>query len=615
MRPISDRDNGPRPGPKATTPSGGSRGTASNRAGGTSRSSSRGSSSRASASATTATAAVPYDQTQAGKASAYGWSEAVLNSDPELKALFDQATATGPYGNWTTDHFVAKVRDTKWFKTHTDTARQAIILQKADPATYNQRVSAAAGQATTMAGTVGARLTPAQMQQIGAESVMYGWNNDQLRQRMEQYVTSVKDSTGTAQYAGGAANYQQQYTQMAGQYGTTVADNTMNQWVKDSVMGRTTVDQVRNNMVALASSRYPSLAARLKAGETLQDIAAPYMQSYAKVLELNPNTIALTDNLVQSALSGTDDKGQPSTKSVWQFEQDLRNDPRYMKTQGAQDSVMNVGKKVLNDFGLLGQSFNHLYGEHFVLPEAAVDESVALLPGLDGRKMSKSYDNIIALFAPPEQIRKQIAGIVTDSRAPGEPKEVEGSALFQIYRAFASPEETAALRQSYADGIGWGDAKQLLFERIDREIAPMRARYQSLIDDPAELERILRAGAEKARARATPFLAQLRQAVGLRTLSDPGTRSALAKAPRIELPSFKQYREPDGRFHFKLVDAKGKLLLQSQGFDSAREAGQTIAGLRKSLSPPNDFVAIGKLAPGVAAADVAAALQTLADAD
>src|SRR6187455_5158 len=148
----------------------------------------------------------------------------------------------------------------------------------------------------------------------------------------------------------------------------------------------------------------------------------------------------------------------------------------------------------------MAQHFNHLYGEHFVLPEAAIDESVAMLPGLDGRKMSKSYDNIIALFAPREQIRKQIAGIVTDSRAPGEPKEVEGSALFQIYQAFASPEETQQLRQAYADGIAWSEAKQLLFERIDREIAPMRERHDALINNPQQLEDILRAGADKARA-------------------------------------------------------------------------------------------------------------------
>src|SRR3954467_6195928 len=108
----------------------------------------------------------------------------------------------------------------------------------------------------------------------------------------------------------------------------------------------------------------------------------------------------------------------------------------------------------------IAQSFNHLYGEHFVLPEAAIDESVATLPGTDGRKMSKSYDNVIALFAPREHLRRQIAGIVTDSSAPGEPKRVEGSALFQIYEAFASPDETGKLRQAYADGISWADAKQ-----------------------------------------------------------------------------------------------------------------------------------------------------------
>jgi len=126
-------------------------------------------------------ATVSYDQSAAAKAGGFGWSLAVINSNPELKALFAQATATGPNGGWTTDHFVAKVRDTKWFKTHADTARQAIILQKADPATYNARVGSAAAQVTNMAGTVGARMTAAQVQQIGVGSGMFGGNADQLR--------------------------------------------------------------------------------------------------------------------------------------------------------------------------------------------------------------------------------------------------------------------------------------------------------------------------------------------------------------------------------------------------------------------------------------------------
>src|SRR5688572_6171466 len=132
----------------------------------------------------------------------------------------------------------------------------------------------------------------------------------------------------------------------------------------------------------------------------------------------------------------------------------------------------------------MAQSYNHLYGEHLVLPEAEVDESVAMLPGLDGRKMSKSYDNVIALFGPREQVKKQIFSIVTDSRAPGEPKDTEGSALFQIYQAFASAEETQQLRKAYADGIAWSEAKQMLFDRIDREIAPMRERYEHLVSHP-----------------------------------------------------------------------------------------------------------------------------------
>jgi tryptophanyl-tRNA synthetase len=226
----------------------------------------------------------------------------------------------------------------------------------------------------------------------------------------------------------------------------------------------------------------------------------------------------------------------------------------------------------------MAHSFNHRYGEHFVPPQAAIEESVATLPGLDGRKMSKSYDNTIPLFAPRAELKKLIAGIKTDSRTPGEPKDAEGSALFQIYQAFASGEETAALAQAFAQGIAWGEAKDMLFERIDREITPMRARYEHLIANPQEVEALLLQGAVKARAVATPFMARLRQAVGLRGLAQSVKTSA--KAVKTETASLKQYREADGRFYFKLVDAKGAVLLQSRGLDSPQLAGQSIALLK-----------------------------------
>ncbi|MDE2604791.1 MAG: tryptophan--tRNA ligase [Burkholderiales bacterium] len=257
----------------------------------------------------------------------------------------------------------------------------------------------------------------------------------------------------------------------------------------------------------------------------------------------------------------------------------------------------------------MAQSFNHLYGEHLVLPEAEVDDAVALLPGLDGRKMSKSYDNVIGLFAPREQVRKQIFSIVTDSRAPGEPKDTEGSALFQIYQAFASAEDTQKMRQLYASGISWADAKQMLFEHIDAEIAPMRARYEHLVSHPRELEDILQAGAAKARERATPLLRELRQAVGLRNLASAAGAAKKDKA-KAALPSFKQYRESDGLFYFKFVDAQGRLLLQGGGFASPREAGQCIAGLKAARALTAGLAA----APGVGGEEVAAALRELADA-
>ena len=233
----------------------------------------------------------------------------------------------------------------------------------------------------------------------------------------------------------------------------------------------------------------------------------------------------------------------------------------------------------------MASSFNHIYGgEFFTLPEAQVEENVATLPGLDGRKMSKSYNNTIPLFSSREQLRKLIGSITTDSRTPGEPKEVEGSALFQIYQGFASEEETEALRRQYAEGIAWGDAKQQLFERIDSEITPLRERYDALMAEPEKIEALLRRRGQQLREQfAVPLLKELRHAVGLRDLSTAGdVPSEESGAARAAPPLFKQYREQDGRFYFKLQASDGTLLIQSEGFDSPRDAGQLIGVLKQT---------------------------------
>jgi tryptophanyl-tRNA synthetase len=258
------------------------------------------------------------------------------------------------------------------------------------------------------------------------------------------------------------------------------------------------------------------------------------------------------------------------------------------------------------------QRFNHLHGEHFTLPEAAIEEQVATLPGLDGRKMSKSYDNTIPLFAPREQLKKLIFSIVTDSRAPGEPKDTEGSALFQLYQAFAGADETVAMRKAFAGGIGWGDAKQQLFERIDAEVAPLRERYEALVTHPETIEQQLRDGARRLRERyATSRLQALREAVGLRDLGSRVERTAAAKASP-PLAIFKQYREADGKFYFKLVEGE-RTLLQSVGFDSPKDAGARVGALKRgSFDAADASVRIGE---GVAAEEVHAALAALLAAE
>lgn len=167
----------------------------------------------------------------------------------------------------------------------------------------------------------------------------------------------------------------------------------------------------------------------------------------------------------------------------------------------------------------IAQRFNHHYGEHFTLPQALVDDDVALLQGLDGRKMSKSYGNTIPLFLTEKQLKKHINKIKTNLLEPGEPKDPDSSSVFQIWQAFATPEQTAAMREEFAKGIAWGEAKKQLFELVNAELTPARERYEALMKAPAEIEAILQAGAQRARALSQPFMDKVRRAVGIRPLA------------------------------------------------------------------------------------------------
>ena len=223
----------------------------------------------------------------------------------------------------------------------------------------------------------------------------------------------------------------------------------------------------------------------------------------------------------------------------------------------------------------IGQRFNHLFGQGrdlFTLPEAVIEEDVATLPGLDGRKMSKSYDNTIPLFSSSKELKSAISRIVTDSKLPGEAKDPDNSHLFTLYQAFSTHAEQAAIRADLQDGLAWGEAKQRLFTLLDEQLSEPRERYHALLAKPNELEDILQAGAAKARKTAGPFLQQLREAVGLRSFAVQGADLTSSKKKAKKVSRVVSFRDDEG-FRFRVLNSKGEDLLLSKAFADGRAAG------------------------------------------
>jgi len=235
----------------------------------------------------------------------------------------------------------------------------------------------------------------------------------------------------------------------------------------------------------------------------------------------------------------------------------------------------------------IAQRFNHLFGggrELFVLPQAMIQDDMAVLPGLDGRKMSKSYNNTVPLFEGGEKaLQTAVAKIVTDSKGPGEPKDAESSNLFPIFRAFATPIEIQVYSQALAQGMSWGDAKKALCTQVETALAPLRGRYADLMAHPDDIEDILTKGALRARERAAPFMADLRSAVGLRSFksSRPSTKKK-ATLTKPKSPRFVSYRDTDQQFRFRLLDQDGNELFASLPHIDPKQAGMVVRQLQQS---------------------------------
>lgn len=281
-------------------------------------------------------------KTQEEWAEYYQWSLALMRSDPSLLKVFQDAIK----GNWKKDKFIAEVRRTKWFQTNGAEARKTIALKYSDPETWRQRVRNLYTQVQSLAGQLGVKASWQTYWDIAEDALMFGWDNTKLRSALAEYL---KAGSATGGEAGEAKN---QLLQYAYQMGIKLDDSAVNGWLKGIVNGSRTIEDYKATIQKQAISAFPTLADDIKGGLMVRDIASSYMESMGRILEVNSGDIDLFDPTIRKALTNVSaETGKAETKPLWQFEEELRKDPRWLKTNNARESINSVGLGVLQAWG------------------------------------------------------------------------------------------------------------------------------------------------------------------------------------------------------------------------------------------------------------------------
>ena len=167
----------------------------------------------------------------------------------------------------------------------------------------------------------------------------------------------------------------------------------------------------------------------------------------------------------------------------------------------------------------IAQRFNHLYKSILTVPESIIQDKEKVVPGIDGRKMSKSYNNVIPLLGTEKELKKSIMKIVTNSLEPGEPKDTDNCSVYELYKNFADEDEVNEFKKSYEEGIAWGEAKELLFSKINKELEPIRSSYNELVNNNDYINDVLSDGSKKARQIAEDKMSQIRDVIGITKIS------------------------------------------------------------------------------------------------
>ena len=276
----------------------------------------------------------------------YGFTMSFLEANPELKKLFSDMVSKG----YSKDMFQAKLRDTKWWKGHSDKEREYLTQTFTDPATAKQNFQAALVSTRQLAESLGikdTKYTLARIQEAAYNVVAKGWSDSQLRYYLGQYV-----SFDGGNMQGQGADVENELRTYAYSMGVSMSDKWYADNTRQVLRGLATTSDYKNQMLRTAKAQFPQYSKQLDAGQTVADIASPYMQSMAQILELPAGSINLFDPTIKKALQYKDPSTlQGGSKPMWQFENELRSDPRWKQTQNAQDSLMQVGHQVLSDFG------------------------------------------------------------------------------------------------------------------------------------------------------------------------------------------------------------------------------------------------------------------------
>jgi len=279
-------------------------------------------------------------------AAEYGWAYSFLNSIPEIKGLFKSYVAE----DWSKDKFQAKLRDTKWWKTNSDSMRKAAQEKKTDPATYSAKLNAMRIQIMQLAGEMGASIPPSKLGKLAEQAISTNMDEALLRNVLGGYVTW----TDANNLRGQAGMFEHNMKQFAADQGVTLDKQTMLNQAQLIAKGLATEQDFRSQVVNQAASLYPAYTEQLLAGQTMKEIASPYMEVMAQDLEINPSAVTLADPLLRSALNGVNKQGKPVGMDLTTFQNVIRNDPRWARSQGAQNKTMETGLKVLKDMGFAG---------------------------------------------------------------------------------------------------------------------------------------------------------------------------------------------------------------------------------------------------------------------